>query len=122
MFFPEGQIRMHLYGQPADMRKSFDGLTALVTHAMSLNPLSGQLFVFINRRATQMKVLYFDRSGFCVWAKRLEAGRFISDWSRVRTREMDWTQLKLLLEGIEPGRQRKRFRYAPGAVSVTAST
>jgi transposase len=67
--------------------------------------------VFVNRRATQMKVLYFDRSGFCVWAKRLEAGRFISDWRAVRTREMDWTGLKLLIEGIEPGRQRKRYRY-----------
>jgi transposase len=56
-----------------------------------------------------MRVLYFDRSGFCVWAKRLEAGRFIGDWSQVRTRQMDWTGLKLLLEGIEPGRQRKRY-------------
>ena len=63
------------------------------------------------RRGTQMKVLYFDRSGFCVWAKRLEAGCFIADWSKVRAREMDWTQLKLLLEGIEAGRQRKRFQY-----------
>ena len=68
------------------------------------------MFVFINRRATQVKVLYFDRSGFCVWAKRLEAGRFLSDWRGVRSREMDWTALKLLLEGIEPGRQRKRYR------------
>jgi len=111
MFFPEGQIRVHLYALPADMRKSFDGLSALVRHSMGLDPLSGRLFVFINRRATQMKVLYFDRSGFCVWAKRLEAGRFLSDWRQVRAREMDWTQLKLILEGIEPGRQRKRYKY-----------
>ncbi|TAM39825.1 MAG: transposase [Rhodanobacter sp.] len=110
MFFPEGQIRVQLYGAPVDMRKSFDGLSALAEHAMGQNPLSGQLFVFINRRATQIKVLYFDRSGFCVWAKRLEAGRFLSDWRTVRSREMDWTAFKLLLEGIEPGRQRKRFR------------
>lgn len=110
MFFPEGQIRVHLYGQPVDMRRSFDGLYALTRQGMGLDPLSGQLFAFVNRRATQMKVLYFDRSGFCVWAKRLESGRFISDWRQVATREMDWTGLKLLLEGIEPGRQRKRFR------------
>ncbi len=62
------------------------------------------------RFATQMRVLYFDRSGFCIWAKRLEAGRFISDWSRVRTQEMDFTGLKMLLEGIEPVRVRKRYR------------
>jgi transposase len=111
MFFPEGQIRVHLYGYPTDMRKSFDGLYALTREGLQRDPLNGDLYVFISRRATQMRVLYFDRSGFCVWAKRLEAGRFISDWSQVRTREMDWTTLKLLLEGIEPARQRKRFRY-----------
>jgi len=119
MFFPEGQIRVHLYGQPADMRKSFDGLQALTRHGLGADPLNGALYVFINRRATQMRVLYFDRSGFCIWAKRLEAGRFISDWGAVRTREMDWTGLKLLLEGIEPGRQRKRYRHAMRAQERT---
>jgi len=110
MFFPEGQVRVHVYGRPVDMRKSFDGLHALTRQALGLDPLSGQLFVFINRRATQMKVLYWDRSGFCVWAKRLEAGRFVSDWRRIETREMDWTGLKLLLEGIEPKVVRKRYQ------------
>ena len=109
MFFPEGQIRVHLYGQPCDMRRSFDGLSAMVRHELQADPCDGSLYCFINRRATQMRVLYFDRSGFCVWAKRLEAGRFIGEWSQVRTRQMDWTGLKLLLEGIEPGRQRKRY-------------
>lgn len=111
MFFPEGQIRVHLYGAPCDMRKSYDGLFALTRNSLGQDPLSGDLFVYINRRATQIKVLYFDRSGFCVWAKRLEAGRFLSDWRTVHTRQMDWTGLKLLLEGIEPVRQRKRYRY-----------
>ena len=110
MFFPEGQVRVHLYGRPADMRKSFDGLYALTRHELGQNPQSGQLFVFINRRATQMKVLYWNRTGFCIWAKRLEAGRFLSDWRRVTTREMDWTGLKLLLEGIEAKVLRKRYR------------
>ena len=53
--------------------------------------------------------LYFDRSGFCIWAKRLEAGRFIGDWKKVRTRQMDWTGLKLLIEGMEVRQARKRF-------------
>lgn len=61
------------------------------------------------RFGTQIRCLYFDRSGYCVWAKRLEAGRFIADWRPVRTRELDVTQLKLLLEGIEVKRTRKRF-------------
>ncbi|MGH8238460.1 MAG: IS66 family insertion sequence element accessory protein TnpB [Steroidobacteraceae bacterium] len=115
MFFPEGQIRVHLYGQPVDMRKSFDGLYALTRQQLGKDPLSGELFVFISRRAIQLKVLYFDRTGFCVWSKRLEAGRFISDWAAVRTREMDWTSLKLLLEGIVPAQQRKRFRRTEAA-------
>lgn len=110
MFFPEGQIQVHLYGQPCDMRKSFDGLQALVRQGLLRDPLDGSLYVFINRRGIQMRVLYFDRSGFCIWAKRLESGRFVSDWTQVYTREMDWTALKLLLEGIEPGKWRKRYR------------
>ena len=110
MFFPEGQVRVHVYGRPTDMRKSFDGLYALTRQELGLDPLSGQLFAFINRRATQIKVLYFDRTGFCVWAKRLEQGRFLSDWRGVATREMDWTGLKLLLEGIEPKVIKKRYR------------
>jgi transposase len=116
MFFPEGQIRVHLYGQPADMRKSFDGLYALTRQELKQDPLSGELFVFISRRAIQVKVLYFDRSGLCVWSKRLETGRFISDWRAVRTCEMDWTSLKLLLEGIVPAQQRKRFRHDGRAI------
>lgn len=112
MFFPEGRIRVFLYGQPTDMRKSFDGLQALTRHAMDRDPLDGSLYVFVNRRGAQMRVLYFDRSGFCVWAKRLETGRFISDWRDVHTREMNWTQLKLLIEGIEAGRQRQRYWHA----------
>jgi len=111
MFFPEGQIRVHLYGEPVDMRKSFNGLYALTRHGLGANPLSGELFVFISRRATQMKVLYFDRSGFCIWTKRLEAGRFIRNWKEVKTHMLDWTGLKLLLEGIEPARMRKRYRH-----------
>lgn len=58
-------------------------------------------------------MLYFDRSGWCVWAKRLEAGRFIGSWNGLVHREMDCTGLKLLLEGIEVKRQRKRYRVMP---------
>jgi len=110
MFFPEGNIRVYLYGEPVDMRKSYDGLYALARNGMQGDPLSGHLFAFVSRRATQIKILYFDRSGWCVWAKRLEAGSFISDWREVRTREMDWTGLKLMLEGIEPKQIKRRKR------------
>ena len=110
MFFPEGQVRVFLYGEPVSMRLSFDGLYALARHRMQQDPLSGNLFAFINGRATQIKVLYFDRTGLCVWSKRLEQGRLIGNWDNVTSHEMDWTGLKLLLEGIEPKRVRKRYQ------------
>lgn len=118
MFFPEGQVRVSLYGRPVDMRKSFDGLYAITRNELAQDPLSGRLFVFINRRATQIKVLYWDRTGFCLWAKRLEQGRFLSNWAHTATREMDWTGLKLLLEGIEPKVVRKRYRQPDKAMSL----
>lgn len=111
MFFPESQLRVWLYTRPTDMCKSFDGLSALVANTLNEDPLSGQLFVFINRKKTQMKVLYFDRSGYCVWAKRLERGKFhyrAHDTGKVC---LDWTALKLLLEGIEVDTVRRRTRY-----------
>lgn len=110
MFFPEQHVRAHLYGRPVDMRNSFDGLYALARNELRQDPLSGHLFVFISRRATQMKVLYWDRTGFCVWSKRLEQGRFLSDWRQIHHREMDWTALKLLLEGIEIKSVKKRYK------------
>jgi len=115
MFFPESRVRVYLYGRPVDMRKSFDGLYAIARAAYTQDPTAGDLYVFASRSAALIKVLYFDRSGWCVWAKRLEAGRFITDWSRVHTREIDCTQLKLLLEGIEPKRQLKRYRHEAAA-------
>lgn len=123
MFFPEGQIRVFVYGRPVSMRLSYDGLYALAKHTMQQDPLSGNLFAFINRRANQIKVLYFDRSGWCVWAKRLEKGCLLSNWDHVSTREMDWTGLKLLLEGIEPKPVRRRYQKtapAPQNVSTNA--
>ena len=110
MFFPEGQVKVFLYGQPCDMRKSFKGLFALAKNVMGQDPLSGHLFVFVNKRGNYMKALYWDRSGFCIWAKRLERGSFISNWNHEHEQEMDYTQLKLLLEGIEKRHQKKRFR------------
>ena len=109
MFFPQGQVRVFVYGAPVNLRLSFDGLYALTKNQLGQDPRSGDLDAHINRRATQIKVLYFDRHGLCVWSMRLESGRLLSDWRAVRTRQMDWTQLKLLLEGIEVRRLRKRY-------------
>jgi len=113
MFLPEADIRLWLCTQPTDMRKSFDGLSALVKNILEEDPLSGQLFAFINKRKTQMKILYFDRSGYCIWSKRLEQGQFNFHAGKANKKSLNWMQLKLLLEGIkiEKHRQYKRYKH-----------
>ena len=110
MLIAEGQVRIWLYTPPTDMRKSFDGLAALVKTQLAEDPLSGQVFVFINRRRTQLKALYFDRSGYCLWAKRLEQGRFHPLGEREK-QCLEWTELKLILEGIDLRSVRRYRRY-----------
>ena len=111
MFVPENQ-RIWLYTQPTDMRKSFNGLIALVVQALKEDPVNGDLYVFINRRKTHMKVLYFDGSGYCIWLKRLEQGQFNFRSSGDAKSLLDWTQLRLLLAGIEVKKYRQYKRYA----------
>ncbi|MCP3672146.1 MAG: IS66 family insertion sequence element accessory protein TnpB [Gammaproteobacteria bacterium] len=94
------------------MRKSYKGLSALVKNTLQENPLSGQLFVFVNRRQNQMKVLYFDRSGYCIWSKKLEQGQFVVRSAPDGKRQLNWTQLKLLLDGIEIKKSRQYKRYS----------
>jgi len=113
MLFPEAQLRIWLYALPCDLRKSYDGLSALVKQTLREDPLSGQLFVFINRKRNQIKILYFDRSGYAIWGKRLEQGQFPlpPPTSRHEKLALDWTRLKLMLEGIEEKKIVRRKRY-----------
>lgn len=120
MFFPEGQVRVFVYGKPVDMRKSFDGLYGLTKHVLGEDPLSGHLFVFVNRRGNYLKTLYWDRTGFCLWAKRLERGQFISRWDGEK-RVIGWTDFKLLLEGIEASRVKRRVRFQGDDIDVKAA-
>jgi transposase len=109
VFFPEQNVLVFMYGEPVDMRRSFVGLYAIARHGMGCDPMLGQLFAFVNRRATQMKVLYWDRNGWWVWAKRLEQGRLLLDWNKVETSEIDCLRLMLLLEETEVERMWHRY-------------
>jgi len=111
MFFDEGDVRVWLYTQPTDMRRSFNGLSAMVKNQLNEDPLSGQLFVFINRRQTQIKVLYFDRSGYCIWSKRLVQGQFNYAPVAGSKLALNGLQLRLLLEGIALNNPRIYKRY-----------
>ena len=115
MFYLEPKTRIWLYAQATDMRKSFNGLCALVSQRLEDNPTSGQWFVFINRRKTHIKILYFDGSGFCIWFKRLEQGQFNYRDNGDVKRRLNWTQLRHLLEGLEVKKIRQYKRYShPG--------
>jgi transposase len=112
MFGPQWQVRIWLYARPADMRKSYDGLSALVKHALNEDPLfGGALYVFINRKRTQMKCLYFDGGGYCIWSKRLEAGVFHYRRDQGEKQVLDVSALRLLIEGIDISTVRRYKRY-----------
>lgn len=107
-------VRIYVAAQPVDARKSFDGLVALVESEFGLEPLSGHLFVFLNRRGHVAQMLFWDRNGFCIVKKRLEAGTFHlvrEAQSGNHHIEIDSAELALMLEGIELAGAKRRKRY-----------
>ena len=111
-------VRVYLATAPADMRKSFDGLAALAKGTLELDPFSGHLFVFANRRRDRLKVLYWDRDGFAVWAQRLERGTFRIPAATAGRVEMTAADLAALLAGIDLDSVRHRPRYARPAAPL----
>jgi len=100
-------VRVFVCTVPTDMRKSFDGLCALVQAVLKQDPFSGHLFTFLNRRKDKVKILYWDRSGFFLMYKRLEEGTF---WMPERA-EIGARELMLVLEGIDASEVHQRRRY-----------
>ena len=80
MRWPGRRVTVYAYTQPVDMRKGFDGLSALVTAGLQRDPLNGDVYIFVSRDRVRAKVLQWDGTGLCVYAKRLERGRFASLW------------------------------------------
>lgn len=106
-------VRVYLCISPCDMRRSFDGLHALVTDRLQLDAFAGHLFVFANRRKDRVKILYWDRDGFAVWAKRLEEGTYAMPFedSGEQRREITAQELGALLSGIDLSQAKRRKRY-----------
>ncbi|NBC24558.1 MAG: IS66 family insertion sequence element accessory protein TnpB [Bacteroidetes bacterium] len=106
------QQRYFFYGAPTDMRKGFAGLSGLVRQHMSHDLMSGDVFIFINRRRDRIKLLMWDRTGFALYYKHLEKGTFERPISTTDAQiEMDASDLIMLLEGIEIKSIRRRKRY-----------
>jgi len=97
---PRGS-RVWLAAGVTDMRKGFDGLSALVQTQLAEDPFSGQLFVFRGRRGDRVKILWWDGDGLCLYAKRLERGRFVWPRAESGTVALSSAQLSMLLEGID---------------------
>lgn len=110
--------RIYLYHKSTDMRRSFDGLYGVVKNEFRLDIRQGGLFLFINKRRSMVKCLYWDTDGMAIWSKRLEQGT----WQHPQPSHegnhltMDTTELQLLLSGIELSSARRRKRYVAPAL------
>jgi len=96
-------VSVYAYAEPVDMRKSFNTLSALVEQQMKRGLLTGDLYLFVAKNRKRTKVLYFDGTGICLYAKRLERGKFAALWKRSRNLnfEMTLSELALFVEGSE---------------------
>jgi transposase len=120
--FPQlpAAVRVFLCTKPTDMRKGFDGLFGMVHEFLGQDPLSGHLFLFLNRRRDRVKILFWERDGLVIWYKRLEAGTFqkLDPTASVDRKtgqaglELSTTDLALLLNGIDVTTAQRRKRYA----------
>jgi transposase len=104
-------VQIFVASEPADMRRSFDGLSAMVVELLEKDPFSGHLFVFRNRRGDRVKILYWDRSGFGLWYKRLETGVFRFPAVVAGYVELTASELALILEGIDLRGAHRQKRY-----------
>ena len=109
-------VRVYIAAEPTDLRKSFDGLSALVVQRFGEDPLCGHLFVFRNRRGDQVRVLFWDRTGYCIVAKKLARGRFhlgLDVAQGAKHVEVEAAELALMLEGLDLSRAVRRTRWRP---------
>jgi len=109
-----GNLRYFLCCQSIDMRNGFDGLAGIVQNHLKQDPLSGDVFIFINNRRTHIKLLYWDGDGFALFYKRLERGRYSCTIGNNPSRELKKDELMMLLEGLSYKGMRKSKRYVHG--------
>ena len=105
-------VQVFLSLEPTDMRKGIDGLSALTQSVLEKDPLSGHLFCFFNKRKDKVKVLYWDRGGFCLFHKRLESGHFHLDAFGERNEPLRFSDLVLILEGLDLKNAKRHTRFA----------
>jgi len=123
MFTLSTSNRFHLYSQPTDMRKSFDGLAGVVQNTLGNNPLNGDVFIFINRRRDKIKLLHWQGISFTLYYKRLEEGTFeVPTYDpRAGSITLSYAQMVMLVDGLTIKNIEKRKRYTPSENTVNHS-
>lgn len=104
-------IKIFVARERVKMNRSFDGLALLVKDTLEMDPLSGYMFVFFNKKSDYMKALYWDRNGFCIWQKRLQKGMFRVPSLVNNHWEVSFQQLQMLLSGVD-------IRYLPDPINI----
>jgi transposase len=107
MLVPTSHARIFICTEAVDMRKSFSGLYGATKQHLKEDPASGALFVFSNRLRTMIKVLYYDRGGYCIWSKRLDKGSFEKLFGATK-RALSMSELLMLIDGVCIEKKRKR--------------
>ena len=109
-------VQLYVATEPVDARKSFNGLSLYVQSVLRMSPMCGHLFIFFNRRRDQVRILYWDRHGYALWAKRLERGRFALVPKQLcpgAPASIEAAELALILEGITLAGAKRRPRWEP---------
>jgi transposase len=109
-------VRLFVATQPVDGRKGADSLMVIVRDVFKQDPLSGHLFIFFSKRCDRVRVVYWDRNGFAMWTKRLEAGRFRPTFSsdgKLASLSVEAAELALIVEGIDLAGAHRRRRWQP---------
>ena len=115
MFALTAENTFHLYSHPADMRKSFDALSGLVRNNLGYNPVSGEVFIFINKSRDKIKLLHWQGSGYLLYYKRLEQGTFELPRydASVGSITLSYAQLVMIMDGLSIKNLQNRMRYTP---------
>ncbi len=112
MLIDPGEFRFFIRPGITDLRKAINGLTILVQNEMKNDPFSKSLFLFCNRTRKNMKIVYWDKNGFCLWQKKLEKQKFPWPETQEEAHEITYEQLKMLLSGIDFFKAHKELLYS----------
>jgi len=106
------EVRIFIKPGVTDMRKQINGLAIMIEEKMKLDPLNGHLYLFCNKSRRRMKILYWDRNGFCLWLKRLELDKFPWPMNTEECNELTAEEFKMLLDGINFFNAHKKLNFS----------